>query len=674
MAAAASSLRPMPLLRRPLPPKQLPTPPKSVSPVPPITCENQESGHRPQSPVTSYSGKVKPKPFSPLRGRKLYHGDVPLPDTSVVQPYKPRGPDGLPARAPRKIREYPPDVLIKDLYERPPPTFTLKNFLQRLPSRCDEDSFETMVSEQNYEKLTSWFAANRPRQGHLHNLEIERGVEMPDVTPRKPPRQVSIEMRVPDLGMETNLEAMKDQEVYNKKVNKTQPVTPATSKHTIPSRQIQRPLPPIQPKTMYDTSRDSAEQPGADNTHTPESAKTIQTVAQPTVTELIAPEGPRTQSQAKQDAELRSSLRKQQEIRKNADGSGRERIKTPQTAHSDAHYQAELMMKEKALTFEDWPEVIAYQETNIILPSSAPAFFQGEAIPRTASPFVSAEDYSDQVTPLEAVILNAIVTESAVLNVKAHFLNRLPSLSQLVDTLTHLNASFNDFWVFPPEILELKMLVSLKLRNNPIKAIPNGIGNLSQLKVFEMSFNLLTSLPASLFELKDLELLDLSYNRLSFIPADIGKLRALRELNLEGNQLGAMPISTLFLPLKYFRISNNFIHPLFWRETASNQPQRLLDLCALNVARHDQDIAAMIALPETLKKLLNMPDKCDCCGGAKFGEGLRVIKGLDEVFGVKNLPFLFSSCSQYCRKKFVKNKDGLALWLFRNGITITKNE
>ncbi|EDO39345.1 predicted protein [Nematostella vectensis] len=577
MAAAASSLRPMPLLRRPLPPKQLPTPPKSVSPVPPITCENQESGHRPQSPVTSYSGKVKPKPFSPLRGRKLYHGDVPLPDTSVVQPYKPRGPDGLPARAPRKIREYPPDVLIKDLYERPPPTFTLKNFLQRLPSRS-----------------SVFFYSG--------------GVEMPDVTPRKPPRQVSIEMRVPDLGMETNLEAMKDQEVYNKKVNKTQPVTPATSKHTIPSRQIQRPLPPIQPKTMYDTSRDSAEQPGADNTHTPESAKTIQTVAQPTVTELIAPEGPRTQSQAKQDAELRSSLRKQQEIRKNADGS------------------------------------------------------------------VGAEDYSDQVTPLEAVILNAIVTESAVLNVKAHFLNRLPSLSQLVDTLTHLNASFNDFWVFPPEILELKMLVSLKLRNNPIKAIPNGIGNLSQLKVFEMSFNLLTSLPASLFELKDLELLDLSYNRLSFIPADIGKLRALRELNLEGNQLGAMPISTLFLPLKYFRISNNFIHPLFWRETASNQPQRLLDLCALNVARHDQDIAAMIALPETLKKLLNMPDKCDCCGGAKFGEGLRVIKGLDEVFGVKNLPFLFSSCSQYCRKKFVKNKDGLALWLFRNGITITKNE
>ena len=47
----------------------------------------------------------------------------------------------------------------------------------------------------------------------------------------------------------------------------------------------------------------------------------------------------------------------------------------------------------------------------------------------------------------------------------------------------------------------------------------------------------------------------------------------LRELNLEGNQLGAMPVGALYLNIKYLRISNNFTHPLLWRETATNQPQ-----------------------------------------------------------------------------------------------------
>ena len=47
----------------------------------------------------------------------------------------------------------------------------------------------------------------------------------------------------------------------------------------------------------------------------------------------------------------------------------------------------------------------------------------------------------------------------------------------------------------------------------------------------------------------------------------------LRELNLEGNQLGAMPVGALYLNIKYLRISNNFTHPLFWRETATNQVQ-----------------------------------------------------------------------------------------------------
>ena len=102
----------------------------------------------------------------------------------------------------------------------------------------------------------------------------------------------------------------------------------------------------------------------------------------------------------------------------------------------------------------------------------------------------------------------------------------------------------------------------------------------------------------SLFGLNYLKLLDLSYNRLSFLPKEIRNLRyvlfflspelptpfdlyvdlrylsrSLRELSVEGNELGALPTGILQLGLKHLRIMNNFTHPLFWRETTSNQPQ-----------------------------------------------------------------------------------------------------
>ena len=60
---------------------------------------------------------------------------------------------------------------------------------------------------------------------------------------------------------------------------------------------------------------------------------------------------------------------------------------------------------------------------------------------------VSADVYDAQMSPLEAVVLNAMMTGSSVLNFRAHFLNQLPDMSPLAGMLTHLNLSFNDLWV-----------------------------------------------------------------------------------------------------------------------------------------------------------------------------------------------------------------------------------
>ena len=75
---------------------------------------------------------------------------------------------------------------------------------------------------------------------------------------------------------------------------------------------------------------------------------------------------------------------------------------------------------------------------------------------------VSAEVYDAQMSPMEAVVLNAMMTGSSLLNLRAHFLHHLPDLSGLAGMLTHLNLSFNDLWVsiISQSILSLPRLTS----------------------------------------------------------------------------------------------------------------------------------------------------------------------------------------------------------------------
>ena len=176
--ATTSQHRPLPLLRRPLPPKQEP-PPSSVHSRSEDRYSKTEDNYKalPKSPNVLSAKRfvnAKSKVGDSMVNEIRFHGDVPLPITSVVKPYKSKGPDPLPPRPPRKPRELPPEAFIKDSYVRPSPEFTLRDFVRRLPSRTKlDDDGEPMVSEQNYEKLTSWFAANKPNQTTIHSLEID---------------------------------------------------------------------------------------------------------------------------------------------------------------------------------------------------------------------------------------------------------------------------------------------------------------------------------------------------------------------------------------------------------------------------------------------------------------------------------------------------------------------
>lgn len=174
--ATASSQRPLPLLRRPLPPKQSP-PPASLRSRSKDNYSKTEDDYKvlAKSPDVSAAKRITNTKSKAEESTEVrFHGDVPLPIISVVKPYKAKGPDPLPPRPPKKLRELPLEAFIKDSYSRPPPEFTLKDFVRRMPSRPGlDDDGEPMISEQNYEKLTSWFAANKPYQSTMHSLEID---------------------------------------------------------------------------------------------------------------------------------------------------------------------------------------------------------------------------------------------------------------------------------------------------------------------------------------------------------------------------------------------------------------------------------------------------------------------------------------------------------------------
>lgn len=68
--------------------------------------------------------------------------------------------------------------------------------------------------------------------------------------------------------------------------------------------------------------------------------------------------------------------------------------------------------------------------------------------------------------------------------------------------------------------------------------IPNQIGNLKKLKELRIRQNSVEILPEGLFELKFLEIMDVSYNKIIKIPDNFQKLENLKMVRLAGNSFG----------------------------------------------------------------------------------------------------------------------------------------
>nr|XP_048278004.1 leucine-rich repeat-containing protein 63 isoform X3 [Myodes glareolus] len=137
---------------------------------------------------------------------------------------------------------------------------------------------------------------------------------------------------------------------------------------------------------------------------------------------------------------------------------------------------------------------------------------------------IAATRYETIMAMSSLAIINCQLFGRNALNLKGFFLLHCPDLTPIAFQLVYLNLSFNNLSQFPVEILHLKNLQVLKLRNNPIREIPSEIQQLKYLRNFCIAFNLIAKLPVGLFNLNYLEELDISYNEIYNIPNEIQRL------------------------------------------------------------------------------------------------------------------------------------------------------
>jgi hypothetical protein len=46
-----------------------------------------------------------------------------------------------------------------------------------------------------------------------------------------------------------------------------------------------------------------------------------------------------------------------------------------------------------------------------------------------------------------------------------------------------------------------------------------------------------------------------------------------------------------------------------------------------------------------------------------FGPGVRIVKTVEDKFGVKSIPIIFTVCTHTCRQAFKKNPHAVANWM-----------
>lgn len=139
----------------------------------------------------------------------------------------------------------------------------------------------------------------------------------------------------------------------------------------------------------------------------------------------------------------------------------------------------------------------------------------------------------------------ATIKNLKVLQANRNDLVSVPSTLHLLQSLTHVSLSTNNFRVIPPDILSLQNLIALDMSRNMITEVPAGIGALSNLEHLFLYGNRISSIPPEIGQLSSLTILQLSENRITRLPDSIRSLTNLTDLYLEDNPLEAGEIDRI---------------------------------------------------------------------------------------------------------------------------------
>lgn len=115
---------------------------------------------------------------------------------------------------------------------------------------------------------------------------------------------------------------------------------------------------------------------------------------------------------------------------------------------------------------------------------------------------------------------------------------RIPKSIPSAPVLTHLDLSHNRLEDLDHiDLSVLQLLVSLKIANNKLKALPEYMAKLKNLHVLDISSNYFTEFPALICDFTNLADLDLSFNMIEELPDAIGNITALSRFLITNNKL-----------------------------------------------------------------------------------------------------------------------------------------
>ena len=141
--------------------------------------------------------------------------------------------------------------------------------------------------------------------------------------------------------------------------------------------------------------------------------------------------------------------------------------------------------------------------------------------------------------PAEIVQLKAL----RFLSLRDGSLSTLPDNLDALAQLQTLDLEGNQLATLPESITKLQNLNTLSLGANHLVTLPESLGKLQNLNTLDLSLNRLTTLPESVTKLQNLNTLDLSSNDLTTLPESIAQLKNLERLVLDRNNLSSLPES-----------------------------------------------------------------------------------------------------------------------------------